>query len=123
MEHEVSSCVPIRAIASSSTAAFCDHTIDPLASCLLDSDASIDIAENGAWMSMLISLLCLIPMLFFATLLVNLYNKMHSFPKYVVEAPPDHNQMSSFITDIYDTRQKPGHTNYSYTDNYQRTFR
>lgn len=108
MEHEVSSCVPIRAIASSSTAAFCDHTIDPL---------------NGAWMSMLISLLCLIPMLFFATLLVNLYNKMHSFPKYVVEAPPDHNQMSSFITDIYDTRQKPGHTNYSYTDNYQRTFR
>ncbi|VDO34037.1 unnamed protein product [Haemonchus placei] len=108
MQHEVSSCAPVRAIISSSTAALCDYTIDPL---------------NGAWMSMLISLLCLVPILIFATALVKLYEKMHSFPKYVVETPPDHHQLSSFITDTYETRQKPGYTNYSYTDNYHRTFR
>ncbi|KAK5965159.1 PRoMiNin (5-transmembrane domain glycoprotein) [Trichostrongylus colubriformis] len=108
MQHDISSCTPIAAIISSSTAALCDYTVDPL---------------NGAWMSMLICLLCLVPMLVFATALVNLYKKMHSFPKYVVETPPDHHQLSSFITDTYETRQKPGYTNYSYTDNYHRTFR
>ncbi|WKY16751.1 hypothetical protein Q1695_001401 [Nippostrongylus brasiliensis] len=66
MQHDVSSCEPIRTIISSSTAAVCDHTIDPM---------------SGAWMSMLISLLCLVPMIVFATSLVNLYDKMHSYPK------------------------------------------
>ncbi|VDL71671.1 unnamed protein product [Nippostrongylus brasiliensis] len=66
MQHDVSSCAPIRSIISSSTAAVCDHTIDPM---------------SGAWMSMLISLLCLVPMIVFATSLVNLYDKMHSYPK------------------------------------------
>ncbi|VDM76907.1 unnamed protein product [Strongylus vulgaris] len=92
MQREVSSCAPIMEIFSSSTAAVCDHTIDPM---------------NGAWMAMLVSLLCLIPILVVSTSLVNLYDKMHSYPKYVVETPQENHQMSSFITDIYETRQKP----------------
>ncbi|VDK81212.1 unnamed protein product [Cylicostephanus goldi] len=92
MQREVSSCAPIKEILSSSTAAVCDHAIDPM---------------NGVWMAMLISLLCLIPVVVISTSLVNLYDKMHSYPKYVVETPQDNPHMSSFITDIYETRQKP----------------
>ncbi|KAK6061492.1 hypothetical protein COOONC_00845 [Cooperia oncophora] len=49
MQHDISSCAPVGAIISSSTAAVCDYTIDPL---------------NGAWMSMLISLCALCQWLF-----------------------------------------------------------
>ncbi|KAK6766746.1 hypothetical protein RB195_026180 [Necator americanus] len=108
MQHEVSSCTPVMEIFSSSTEAVCDQTIDPM---------------NGAWMSMLVSLLCLLPILIVSTSLVNLYDKMHSYPKYVVETPQEHHQMSSFITDIYETRQKPGFSHYSYGNNYPRNFR
>ncbi|EYC00447.1 hypothetical protein Y032_0115g476 [Ancylostoma ceylanicum] len=79
--------------------------------------------QNGAWMSMLVSLLCLVPILMVSTALVNLYDKMHSYPKYVVETPQEHHQMSSFITDIYETRQKPGFSHYTYGNNYPRNFR
>uniref|UniRef100_A0A1I7XQ55 Prominin-1 n=1 Tax=Heterorhabditis bacteriophora TaxID=37862 RepID=A0A1I7XQ55_HETBA len=92
MQHEVSSCTPIAELSTSFTSALCSHTIDPL---------------NGAWMSMLVCLLCLVPIVIFSTTLVNLYENMHSFPKYIVEPPQEHHQMSSFITDTYDTRQKP----------------
>ncbi|RCN24832.1 hypothetical protein ANCCAN_29464 [Ancylostoma caninum] len=96
--------------------------------------------QNGAWMSMLVSLVCLVPILIVSTALVNLYDKMHSYPKYVVETPQEHHQMSSFITDIYETRQKPistvlkskllvntlvfsGFSHYNYANNYPRNFR
>ncbi|EPB80845.1 Prominin [Ancylostoma ceylanicum] len=108
IQHEVSSCTPVMEILSSSTAAVCDQTVDPM---------------NGAWMSMLVSLLCLVPILMVSTALVNLYDKMHSYPKYVVETPQEHHQMSSFITDIYETRQKPGFSHYTYGNNYPRNFR
>ncbi|CAJ0610498.1 unnamed protein product [Cylicocyclus nassatus] len=108
MQREVSSCTPIKEILSSSTAAVCDHAIDPM---------------NGVWMAMLISLLCLIPVVVISTSLVNLYDKMHSYPKYVVETPQDNPHMSSFITDIYETRQKPTYSHYAYGTNYPRNFR
>lgn len=107
MQTEISSCKPIAQLAEHSTAALCNYTIDPL---------------NGTWMAMIVSLICLVFIVFFATSLINLYNRMHSYPKYVVEPPLEHH-MSSFITDTYDTRQKPAYSNYSYTDDYHRTYR
>ncbi|CAJ0947258.1 unnamed protein product, partial [Mesorhabditis belari] len=109
IESDVSSCGPISDIARNSRTAVCGHTIDPI---------------NGAWMSLLISLLVSFPIVCMATALRRLYNKMHSFPKYVVHEPNsiDH-QMSSFVTDIYDARIKPGYPNYSYMDDYHRTYR
>ncbi|KAJ1357881.1 hypothetical protein KIN20_016139 [Parelaphostrongylus tenuis] len=108
MQHDVSSCSPIARIVSSSASALCDYTIDPL---------------NGVWMSMLISLLCIIGMVTFSTSLVRLYNNMHSYSKFALEMPQNQHQISSFTTDIYETRQKPFYTNYSYMDNYQRVLR
>ncbi|CAB3410400.1 unnamed protein product [Caenorhabditis bovis] len=107
MQTDVTSCVPISRIASYTTSALCQNTIDPL---------------NGTWMCMLICLILLVPIVIIANALISLYDKMHAFPKYIVEPPADtHHHMSSFITDTYDTR--PKHSYYTYTDDYQRTFR
>ncbi|PAV91211.1 hypothetical protein WR25_09188 isoform A [Diploscapter pachys] len=113
MQTEVSSCKPIGEIAYFSTAALCSKTVDPL---------------NGAWMSMLISLLCLAPIVLISTSLTNLYNKMHPYPKYSSDPssnPNMHHPMSSFVTDTYDTTtlRKPAYMNYSYRDDYNRTYR
>ncbi|CAJ0584579.1 unnamed protein product, partial [Mesorhabditis spiculigera] len=109
IENDVSSCGPISDVARNSRAALCGHTIDPI---------------NGAWMSLLISLLVSFPIVLMATALRRLYNKMHAYPKYVVHEPNsiDH-QMSSFVTDIYDARIKPGYPNYTYMDDYHRHYR
>uniref|UniRef100_A0A8R1HX72 Prominin-like protein n=1 Tax=Caenorhabditis japonica TaxID=281687 RepID=A0A8R1HX72_CAEJA len=108
MESEVTSCEPLAQIARHTTAAVCSYTIDPY---------------NGTWMCMLICLTLLVPIVIISNSLIGLYSKMHAFPKYIVEPPSETHQMSSFITDTYDTRPKPGYANYTYTDDYQRNYR
>lgn len=108
MESEVTSCQPLTQIARQTTAAVCAYTIDPY---------------NGTWMCMLICLVLLIPIVIISNSLIGLYSKMHAFPKYIVEPPSETHHMSSFITDTYDTRPKPGYANYTYTDDYQRNYR
>lgn len=108
MESEVTSCQPLTQIARQTTAAICSYTIDPY---------------NGTWMCMLICLVLLVPIVVISNSLIGLYSKMHAFPKYIVEPPSEAHHMSSFITDTYDTRPKPGYANYTYTDDYQRNYR
>ncbi|CAI5456132.1 unnamed protein product [Caenorhabditis angaria] len=108
MQTEVTSCRPLAEIAKYTTAAVCSYTVDPF---------------NGTWMCMLICLILLVPITVISNSLIGLYSKMHAFPKYIVEPPSESHHMSSFITDTYDTRPKPGYANYTYTDDYQRTYR
>ncbi|CAI2356596.1 unnamed protein product [Caenorhabditis sp. 36 PRJEB53466] len=108
MESDVTSCQPLTQIARQTTSAICSYTIDPY---------------NGTWMCMLICLALLVPIVVISNSLISLYSKMHAFPKYIVEPPSETHHMSSFITDTYDTRPKPGYANYTYTDDYQRTYR
>ncbi|CAD6185085.1 unnamed protein product [Caenorhabditis auriculariae] len=41
----------------------------------------------------------------------------------IVEPPQESHHLSSFVTDTYDTRPKPGYSSYAYTDDYHRTYR
>uniref|UniRef100_A0AC34QVR4 Prominin-like protein n=1 Tax=Panagrolaimus sp. JU765 TaxID=591449 RepID=A0AC34QVR4_9BILA len=99
---DVTSCAPVKEILRNSRAALCLHTIYPF---------------NGVWMSMLISLLLSIPIIMFSTSLVQLYNQMHSFPKYTVQAASTDN-LCDLATDTYGGHRAK-HTPYAMGYGYQ----
>ncbi|KAK0397354.1 hypothetical protein QR680_002095 [Steinernema hermaphroditum] len=88
---DVTSCEPIKQIGHGVRSALCASTVDPL---------------NGIWMSMLLSLLLTMLIIVLSTPLVQLYKRMHSYPKYTVHEPLGDQQMNAFATDTYDTRVK-----------------
>uniref|UniRef100_A0A914YMG1 Prominin-like protein n=1 Tax=Panagrolaimus superbus TaxID=310955 RepID=A0A914YMG1_9BILA len=104
--NDVTSCLPVKEILRNSRAALCSHTIYPL---------------NGVWMSMLISIFLMIPVIMMSTSLIKLYNQMHAFPKYTIHEPTDN--LCSLATDTYGTARINNKTSpYSMTYGYQEPY-
>ncbi|KAI1722570.1 prominin domain-containing protein [Ditylenchus destructor] len=95
MMTEISSCEPIKEIAKNTRAALCDYTIDPF---------------NGVWMAMAISLLLMMPIIMITTSLMKLYDRIHPFPKYIVNEPATD---AAFATDNYNGGYATGRANHS----------
>jgi len=112
---DVTSCAPVKDILRNSRAALCSHTIYPL---------------NGVWMSMLISVLLLIPIIMLSTSLLKLYNQMHAFPKYTVHEPSIDNLCSLATDNVFNTyggtartkHHTPYATTYGYQDNFNQPY-
>ncbi|CAG9540191.1 unnamed protein product [Cercopithifilaria johnstoni] len=90
----VSSCIPLFNIAKRTRIALCQAFVDPF---------------NGVWASMVISILCTIPLIVMGSAASTLYKKKHPYPKYIVNEPANtdgQGASGSLVTDSYDIRNK-----------------
>jgi len=105
MNTEITSCVPIREIFKHTRLAVCAHAVYPL---------------NGVWMSMVISLLLMIPILMMSTSLKKLYDRMHPYPIYTVHEPvTTTDNMCAFSTDTYAMSGRAKPSPYAHMYDYQ----
>ncbi|VDM94619.1 unnamed protein product [Onchocerca ochengi] len=94
MSTNVSSCIPLFNIVKRTRAALCQAFIDPF---------------NGVWASMVISILCTIPLIIMGSAASSLYKKKHPYPKYIVNEPTNtdgQEASGTLVTDFYDVRSK-----------------
>uniref|UniRef100_A0A915PRA3 Prominin-like protein n=1 Tax=Setaria digitata TaxID=48799 RepID=A0A915PRA3_9BILA len=94
MSTNVSSCVPLFNIVRRTRAALCQAFVDPF---------------NGVWASMIISILCTIPLIVMGSAASSLYKKKHPYPKYIVNEPTNtdgQGASGTLVTDFYDARNK-----------------
>lgn len=153
MESEVTSCEPLSQIARQTTAAVCSYTIDPYVSdktesfktklhCRMEHGcvcSSVWYCWCRLWSFPILWSVCTPRCMLFPNSECE-KEFAHSISSLsIVEPPSESHHMSSFITDTYDTRPKPwvlyividstecsvfrGYANYTYTDDYQRTYR
>ncbi|KAM3725309.1 Prominin-like protein [Dirofilaria immitis] len=94
MSTNVSSCIPLFNIVKRTRTALCQAFIDPF---------------NGVWASMIISILCTIPLIMMGSAASSLYKKKHPYPKYIVNEPTNTDGQEAsgvLVTDFYDVRNK-----------------
>ncbi|KAK6111378.1 Prominin family protein [Brugia pahangi] len=92
MSTNVSSCIPLFNIVKRTRTVLCQAFVDPF---------------NGIWASMIISILCTIPLVVMGSAASALYKKKHPYPKYIVNEPTNtdgQGASGTLVTDSYDIR-------------------